>query len=212
MYRKLELLNSFLFIVGIQSGGSVHMKPEMDKLIIIIFGLVVVGGVLYHIMSEYGSQRFIEGQRDYERLCIRQMTSLTLSDILFHSQEALDSLEQNSPEVFNLSMVELALDLSRLESTLVSSAVYLFPEDFPDNETVVNMTKTEGCLVLVESSRTAYLNGVANVSAIREGLTMIHNFAMEWREDGNYPSEEFLKANAELQRKCSALVPEVMNP
>ncbi|NJE47190.1 hypothetical protein E3E35_07200 [Thermococcus sp. GR7] len=188
------------------------MKPTVSGFLLTILALIVIGGAVYYLIGEYGSQRFIEGQRDYERLCIRQMTSLTLSDVRFHSQEAFNSLERNSTETFNLSMIELASDLSRLESNLVSPAMYIFPEDFPDNETLVNMTKNDRCITFIELSRNAFLNGTANISAVREGLNLIYNFATEWRENGNYPSEELLKANAELQQKCSALVPKVVNP
>jgi len=64
----------------------------------------------------------------------------------------------------------------------------------------------------LNASRTAFLNGTANVSAVREGLQMINEFAIEWRRNGNYPSEELLKANVELQEKCSALIQKVENP
>ncbi|WP_048150571.1 hypothetical protein [Palaeococcus ferrophilus] len=182
------------------------------RIILATLALIVVGGVLYHSIGEYGSQRFIEGQRDREELCIHQMTSIALSDIRFHSKVALESLEQNSTETFNLSMVELTRDLSRLESNLVRSAMLIFPEDFPDNATVANMTKNDGCITFIEVSRDAVLNGTANIPAVREGLDMIHNFVVKWRENGKYPAEELLRANPELQRKCSALIPEVVGP
>ncbi|NJE61554.1 hypothetical protein [Thermococcus sp. 21S7] len=188
------------------------MELKVDRLIITILALIVIGGALYYSIGEYGSQRFIEGQRDYERLCIRQMTALTLSYVQFHSEIALNSLEQDSAGTFNLSMAELASDLSMLESNLVRSALYIFPEDFPDNETLANMTQAYQCITFVELSQSSFLNGTANVSTIREGLNLIHDFATEWRKNGNYPSEELLKANAELQQKCSALIQKIENP
>lgn len=121
---------------------GLHMKPRVTKFATIILALIVIGGALYYSMGEYGSQRFIEGQRDYERFCIRQMTALTLSYVQFHSEIALNSLEQDSAGTFNLSMAELASDLSMLESNLVRSALYIFPKDYPDNETLANMTQT----------------------------------------------------------------------
>jgi len=188
------------------------MGSKAAKLILTIFTLMIVGGA-YFLVDEYCHQKFIEGfregQEDYKDFCIYVITSLTLSDIRFHSKVALNSLERDSAGAFNLSMVELKSDFMMLGWTLVESAMYLFPDEFPDNKTLANMTETYHCFTFVELSQKAFLNGTANVSAVREGLILIHDFATEWRGSHNYPSEELLKANAELQRKCGELVQRV---
>lgn len=186
------------------------MKLRVDVLIVVILGLIIIGGAAYHWIDEYGYQKFIEGQRNEEGVRIHMMTFVNICDIQFHSEKALESLNRNSTGVFNLSMVELTSDLMQLELNLGDSADYLFPDEFPDNETLINMTRTGQCNDFVELSREAFLNGTANVSAVREGLNLIHNFATEWRKNSKYPSEELLKGNLELQEKCESLQKHVL--
>ncbi|ASJ09966.1 hypothetical protein A3L12_00960 [Thermococcus sp. P6] len=184
------------------------MKLRVDVLIDVIIGLIIIGAAAYCWVDEYGTQKFIEGQRDGDEFRIYMMTSDTVCDIQFHSREALNSLNRNSTGAFNLSMVELVGDFEHLELNLWDSVEYLFPNELP-NETLVNMTRTYQCAEFVELSRKAVLNGTANVSAVREGLSLIYESATEWRANSRFPSEEFLRANAGLQRKCGLLLKHV---
>ncbi|WP_143597817.1 hypothetical protein [Thermococcus thioreducens] len=87
-------------------------------------------------------------------------------------------------------MIEPALDLSRLESNLARSAMYIFPKDFPDNETLVKMTKSNRCITFIELSRNA-LKGTANISAVREGLEIINEFTTECERTTTIPVKSF---------------------
>ncbi|NJE00556.1 hypothetical protein [Thermococcus sp. JdF3] len=171
--------------------------------------IVLVSALHLHVQRER-LDAFIEGQRDCEGSWIHLVTFSTMVDIQFHSKNAIEALNSNSTAVFNLSTVELEGDFLSLLNHLIETADYLELDTF--NDSVLVMVDTGPCLDFLNVSRTAFINGTANVSAVREGLNLIHDFATEWRENGDYPSEELLKANAELQRKCGALVPRVVSP
>ncbi|NJE77162.1 hypothetical protein [Thermococcus sp. ES12] len=183
---------------------------KLSSVVALAVLLIVLISALHLYVQRERLDALIEGQRNCERGWIHTVTFSTMVDIQFHSKNALGALDSNSTVGFNLSTVELEGDFLRLLNHLIETANYLELDTF--NDSVLEMADTGQCIEFLNTSRTAFLNGSANVSAVREGLDLIHDFATEWRESGNYPSEELLKANAELQRKCGALVPRVVSP
>lgn len=174
-----------------------------------VLGIILILSVHLYVQKERLNAK-IEARRDCDRSWVHLVTFSTMVDVQFHSKNALDAVHSNSTDAFNLSTVELERDFLGLYNHLVETAIYLELDTL--NDSVFEMTNTGPCIDFLNASRTAFLDGTANISAVREGLNLIYNFATEWRENGNYPSEELLKANAELQQKCSALVPKVVNP
>jgi len=183
---------------------------KWKNLIAVAVLLVIAVSVFHLYVQKERLNALIEGQRGCERVWIHTVTFSTMVDLQFHSKNALGALDSNSTAAFNLSTVELEWDFLRLLNHLLEAESYLRLDTF--NDSVLEMADTGQCIEFLNASRTAFLNGTANVSAVREGLNLIHDFATEWRENGNYPSEELLKANAELQQKCGDLIQKVETP
>ncbi|MCD6373253.1 MAG: hypothetical protein J7L37_06885 [Thermococcus sp.] len=180
---------------------------KWKNLIAVAVVLVIVVSVFHLYVQKERLNTLIEGQRNCERAWIHIVTFSTMVDLQFHSKNALRALDSNSTAAFNLSTLELERDFLSLLNHLLETESYLGLDTFDDS--ALQMADTGQCIEFLNASRTAFLNGTAKVSAIREGLNLIHDFATEWRENGDYPSEELLKANAELQRKCGELVQRV---
>ncbi|NJE09555.1 hypothetical protein [Thermococcus sp. MAR1] len=183
---------------------------KWGNMIAIVLLLVIAFSAFHLYVQKERLNALIEGQMDCERGWLHTVTFSTMVDLQFHSKNALEALDSNSIPAFNISTVELERDFLRLLNHLLEAESYLRLDTF--NESVFKMADTGGCMEFLNASRTAFLNGTANISAVREGLSLIHDFATEWRRNGNYPSEELLKANVELQEKCSALIQKVENP
>ncbi|GAB6102679.1 hypothetical protein JCM16138_19020 [Thermococcus atlanticus] len=174
-------------------------------LLIVLYAAGFLSGLA--LESHYSTQRIINARNHAEISCVREKTFMELRDMEFHSGNSLNALKTNSPGVFNLSMMELEGDLSRLSTQLSEAAIYLYPGRRPTDEEITNLTDTSPCINFVEASRAAALEGEVNVSAVEEGLQMIQSFASEWLDSGDYPSKELLNANRELQEQCRLLLP-----
>ncbi len=174
-------------------------------LLIVLYAAGFLSGLA--LESHYSTQRIINVRNHAEISCMREKTFMELRDMEFHSGSSLNALKTNSPGVFNLSMMELEGDLSRLSTQLSEAAIYLYPGRRPTDEEITNLTDTSPCINFVEASRAAALEGEVNVSAVEEGLQMIQSFASEWLDSGDYPSKELLNANRELQEQCRLLLP-----
>jgi|GEM_PF-3780118 len=179
----------------------------MKKLLILLIILYAAGFLSgLALESHYSTQRIITERNHAEISCVREKTFLELRDIEFHSENSVKALKTNSLGVFNLSMIELERDLSRLSTQLSEAAIYLYPGRRPTDEDTTNLTDTSPCMEFIETSRKAVLGGKANISVVEEGLQTIQSFANEWLDDGNYPSKKFLQANKKLQMECEVMI------
>lgn len=157
------------------------------------------------------------------------LTGTYLHDTRSHSEAALSALSQGNFDIFNFTMGELHSDFVNLGFSLDLIAELVFPEEYPDNTTVVSMTETGSCADFVNKARDAVLSGQGNLSAVREGLILIHNFANQWITgdanshalknnsthvhhfanrwifSGSLVSRAFLQANERLEEKCELL-------
>ncbi|WP_457752077.1 hypothetical protein [Thermococcus sp.] len=173
-------------------------------LVIVLYTAGFLSGLV--LESHYSTQRIINERNHAEISCVREKTFMELRDMEFHSGNSMKAIKTNSLEVFNLSMMELGKDLSRLSTQLSEAAIYLYPGRRPTDEAITNLTDTSSCMEFIEASRKAVIKGEANISVVERGITLIQNFTVEWLNNGTYPSKEFLNANRELQMKCEMLV------
>jgi len=163
------------------------------------------------------------------------LTGTYLHETRSHSEAALIALSQKNLDLFNFTMDELYSDLVNLGFALDLIAELVFPKEYPDNMTIVNMAETGMCSDFVAEARYAVLSGQANLSAVREGLKLIHDFTNRWitgevnlsaDKDGSIQvhhfanrwvfagplvSRAFLQANRELEEKCKLLSHRVAN-
>jgi len=182
----------------------------MKKLWILMIVLYAAGFLSGLVLeSHYSTQRIINERNHAEISCVREKMFMELRDMESHSGNSLKAIKTSSPGVFNLSMMELERDLSRLSTQLSEVAIYLYPGRRPTDEAITNLTDTSSCMEFIETSRKAVIKGEANISVVERGITLIQNFAVEWLNNGTYPSHEFLQTNRELQEQCRLLLPEI---
>ncbi|NJE60604.1 hypothetical protein [Thermococcus sp. 21S7] len=180
-------------------------------------------------MCEHYKDAAEEAQKNGDIRTATLLTGTYLHEIRFHSKAALNALSHGDFDIFNFTMGELYSDLVNLGFALDLIAELVFPEEYGNNMTVTSMTETGSCADFVNKARDAVLSGQGNLSAVREGLILIHDFANQWiTGDANSPalknnstyvhhfanrwvfsgslvSRAFLQANGRLEEECELL-------